>query len=68
MPTTSTPTDAPPSHEGAHYENPVSKPIVGPHGLADHDAVQRVVWPLFLVLILCVVAMGVVLGMIHQPP
>jgi hypothetical protein len=68
MPTSSTQTDAPPAHEGAHYEHPASKPIVGPRGPADRDGVQRIVWPLFLVLILCVVAMGVVLGMIHQPP
>jgi hypothetical protein len=68
MATDSTSTDAPPAHEGVHYQNPASKPIDGPMATSDRDGVQRVVWPLFFVLILCLVAIGVVLGVLHQPP
>jgi hypothetical protein len=63
-----TPTEAPPAHDGVHYENPSSKQIDGPVSSAQRDSVQRVVWALFFIIILCVVAMGMVLGIIQQTP
>jgi hypothetical protein len=68
MPPSSKPTDAPPAHEGAHYDNPASKPIVSPARKGDREGVQRLVWALFFVLILGVVATGVVLGVSQSPP
>ncbi len=64
----STPSAAPPPHEGAHYANPSSKPLQGPLGPAERDGTQRFVWVLFLMLISCVVAMGFVLGLITRQP
>ena len=68
MPASSKPTDARPAHDGAHYANPVSKPIVSPGRKADREGVQRLVWALFFILMLCVVATGVVLGVSQPQP
>jgi hypothetical protein len=64
----STPSEAPRAHEGAHYPNPSSKPLLGPLRQVDQDSTQRLIWPLFFVLILCVVAIGIVLGLISGQP
>jgi hypothetical protein len=65
---TSPPTDAPPAHEGAHYANPSSRPLRGPLSPTDREGTQRVVWKVFFVLILCVVAMVLVLGLVTRHP
>jgi hypothetical protein len=65
---TSPPTDAPRAHEGAHYANPSSKPLRGPVSTADREGTQRMIWKLFFVLILCVVAMVLVLGLVTRHP
>jgi hypothetical protein len=62
-----TPTNAPRAHDGAHYENPSSKQIDGPVSKAQREGVQRVVWVAFFIVMLCIVAMGFVLGIIQQP-
>lgn len=61
-------TDPPPAHVGAHYDNASSKPLRGPVGPLDRDGVQRWVWPLLLVLVIVIVAMGAVLSIIRQAP
>jgi hypothetical protein len=63
-PSSSSP-DVPAAHEGAHYANPSSKPLERP-GKTDRDGVQRLTWSLFFVLILCVVAGGLVLGLVQR--
>jgi hypothetical protein len=60
-------TDAPPAHEGAHYDNPHSKPLrhASP---SDREGVQRVVWALLFIVVSCVFAMAIVLGIVNQSP
>jgi hypothetical protein len=58
MATPNTATDAAPAHEGAHYANPDAKQLLGPIPKTDRASVQRVVWPLFL----CVVLGGLVIA------
>jgi hypothetical protein len=58
----------PPAHEGAHYQNPSSKSLEGPVARTDRADTQRLVWKVFFALILCVVAMGVVLGLVFRQP
>jgi hypothetical protein len=60
--------EVPPAHEGANYPNPSSKPLEGPVAATDRADTQRLVWKVFFVLILCVVAMGVVLGLVFRQP
>jgi hypothetical protein len=60
-----TTTDAPPAHVGAHYENPSTKPLLGPVGVMDRDGVQRRVWPLLFALVFALIAIGVVLSVMH---
>lgn len=64
----STPPEVPPAHEGVHYDNPTSKSIRGPVAGTDRTGTQRLVWGLFFVLMLCVVATGVVLGLMERQP
>ncbi len=64
----SIPAEVPSAHEGAHYPNPSSKPLTGPLGKADRDGTQRLVWMLFFILLLCVVAIGIVLGLVFEQP
>jgi hypothetical protein len=54
------------AHDGARYANPTSKPLEGSVGKGDRDGTQQLVWRLFFVLILCVVAMGIVLGLVFR--
>ena len=61
-----TPTDVRHPHEGVHYDNPTSKPLQAPVGKAEQEGTQRFVWKLIFILILCVVAMVVVLGLISR--
>jgi hypothetical protein len=63
-----TSTDAPPAHEGAHYENPASTPLRGHAGQTDREGVQRVVWALLFIVVSCVFAMAIVLGIVNQSP
>jgi hypothetical protein len=56
----------PEAHEGPHYANASSKPLLGPDAQAESELTQRVVWKLFFVLILCVIAMSVVLGLVWR--
>jgi hypothetical protein len=68
---TSSPTDAtdvPRAHEGAHYANPSSKPLEAPLGPTEREGTQRMVWKLFFVVMLCVVAMVAVLGLVARHP
>jgi len=65
---TSTPGKVPPPHEGAHYANPSSEPLESPVAKFDQEGTQRVVWKLFFVLMLCVVAIGTVFGLITSQP
>ena len=62
-----TPADVPPAHEGEHHTNPSSKALEAPVSKTDRDGVQRLTWTLFFVLILCVVAIGLVLGLVQRP-
>jgi hypothetical protein len=62
----STPSAAPPAHEGVHYPNPSSKSLEAPAPKAEREGTQRLVWPLFFVLLLCVLAMSVVLGLVTR--
>jgi len=64
----STPAQAPRAHEGKHYANPSSKPLLGPLGKNYRDTTQRLVWPVFFGLILCVVTIGIVLGLASGQP
>ncbi len=67
MPDPTTPaSEVPHAHEGKHYANPSSKPLLGPVAKTDRELTQRVVWKLFFVLILCVVAMTVVLSIVSR--
>lgn len=59
--------DVPQAHEGAHYPNPSSKPLRGPVAVTERTPIQRLVWRVFFVVILGVVALGVVLGLIFRP-
>jgi hypothetical protein len=56
--------EVPDAHEGKHYANPSSKALLGPVAKSDRELTQRVVWKLFFVLILCVIAMIVVLSFV----
>ena len=56
-------TDPAPAHEGVHYANPDTKPLLGPIPKTDRVSVQRVVWPLFLCVVLGGVALAAVLGL-----
>ena len=58
MATPNTATDAAPAHEGVHYDNPDTKPLLGPIPKTDRVSVQRVAWPLFL----CVVVIGLAIA------
>jgi hypothetical protein len=53
-------------HEGVHYDNPTSKPLQAPLGKAEQERTQRFVWKLFFILISCVIALGVVLGLVTR--
>lgn len=52
-------TDAPPAHPGVHYDNPETKALLGPTPAADRSSVQRVVWPLFLLVVLGGIALAI---------
>jgi hypothetical protein len=64
----SVPAHAPRAHEGKHYDNPSSKPLLGPLRKGDRDKTQRFIWPVFFGLILCVVTIGIVLGLASGQP
>lgn len=64
----STPSEVPQASEGVHYPSTNSKQLEVPVGKTDQEGTQRFVWRLFFVLILCVLAMGVVLGLVTRPP
>lgn len=55
-------TDAPPAQPGAHYDNPGTKPVLGPIPATDRGSVQRVVWTLFFVVLLATIAIAIALG------
>lgn len=57
-------TDAPPAHPGAHYDNPGSKPLLGPTPVTDRGSVQRVVWPLFFLILLSGIALLIAVNLI----
>jgi hypothetical protein len=60
--------EVPQAHEGPHYRNPSSKPLQGPVAVTERTGTQRVVWKVFFVLILAVIAIGVVLGVVLRQP
>ena len=55
-------TDAPAAQPGAHYANPETKPLLGPTPAADRSSVQRVVWPLFFVVVLGGIALAIAMS------
>jgi hypothetical protein len=59
----STPAEVPKAHDGAHYDNPTSKAVLGPAGAADKTSTQRIVWVLLFVMMAAVVVAGVMLGL-----
>jgi hypothetical protein len=63
MATPNTVTDPAPAHEGARYPNPDTKPLLGNIPTTDRVSVQRVVWPLFLCVLLGGVVIAVALGL-----
>lgn len=56
-------TDAPPAQAGEHYVNPGSKPLLGPTPVADRGSVQRVVWPLFFLVLLGGIVLAIALNL-----
>ena len=59
----STPAKVPKAHDGAHYDNPTSKAVLGPAGVADKTSTQRIAWVLLFVVLAAVVVTGIVLGL-----
>jgi hypothetical protein len=57
-------TEAPPAQPGEHYANPNSKPLLGPIPATDRGAVQRVVWPLFFLVLIGAIALALGLSLI----
>jgi hypothetical protein len=55
--------DAPPAQPGEHYANPDTKPLLGPTPATDRSAVQRVIWPLFFVVLIGAIALAVALSL-----
>ena len=60
-----TPAEVPEAHDGAHYDNPTSKPVLGPVGLADKTSTQRVAWALLFMVMAGVLGAGFVLGLLE---
>lgn len=61
-------TEVPPPHEGVHYANPSSKPLKVPASPSEREGTQRLVWKVFFVLVLCVFAMVMVMGLVARHP
>jgi hypothetical protein len=61
----STPSKPPRAHDGAHYDNPTSKAVLGPAGVTDKNSTQRIAWVLLFVVLAGVLATGIVLGLIQ---
>lgn len=60
-----TPAEVPKAHDGAHYDNPTSKPVLGPVGVTDKTSTQRLTWVLLFVVMAGVVGAGFVLGLLE---
>jgi hypothetical protein len=60
-------TDAPPAHAGEHYENPDTKPLLGPAPATDRGSVQRAVWPLFFFVLVVGIALAIALSLNGRP-
>jgi hypothetical protein len=63
--TSSTPAEVPKAHDGAHYDNPTSKPVLGPVNVADKTSTQRITWVLLFTVMAGVIGAGFVLGLLE---
>jgi hypothetical protein len=61
----STPAEVPKAHDGAHYDNPTSKPVLGPVSVADKTSTQRITWVLLFTVMAGVIGAGFVLGLLE---